>query len=272
MYTMGAGIAGYLGGHINFLVHGIGVLAVISIISASNLLDDYFNHSFLPLKTGETPRQREKTRILTLQISIVLSSLALLCVLLLLLHHDITTISAIVIIIFVALCIILGCPPFSLTKRGIGEAVIAINTGTLVPGIAFTLQSNEIHRLLLAVCFPLLLLIMASLIIRDYESYSEDRKNELNSFLIRIGITGTAQLHNTLILCAYLLLAAAPLLKIPWRLIWPVFLLIPFYILQIVWLQIMITGGKIKIKQLSLLAGTSVCLAIFFLSFPFFVL
>jgi 1,4-dihydroxy-2-naphthoate octaprenyltransferase len=269
MYTLGVGVAGYLGGHINYLVHGIGVLAVMSIISASNLLDDYFNHSFLPLETGETPRQREKTRILILQISFVLFSLSLLCFLLLLLHHDIKTISATAIVIFMVLSIILGCPPFLLTKRGFGEVVIAINTGALVPVIAFTLQSSEIHKLLMAVCFPLILIIMASLIIRDYETYSEDRKNELNSFLIRMGITGTAQIHHTLILCAFLLFAIAPVLRIPWRLIWPVFLSIPFFILQIVWLQTLINGGKIRINQLSLLAGTSVCLAIIFLSFTF---
>ena len=61
-YSLGAGIARYLGHPIHAAAFGLGLLSILSIQVASNWLVEYFRLPLTPLEKDETPRHREAFR------------------------------------------------------------------------------------------------------------------------------------------------------------------------------------------------------------------
>ena len=84
-------------------------------------------------------------------------------------------------------------------------------------------------------------------------------------------ITGIGPLlsSRSLILTAYLLFAAMPLLGFPWTMIAPAFLVMPFALLQILWMQRIAQGAPPNWKFLKILAYSVIGLTLYILTLTF---
>jgi 1,4-dihydroxy-2-naphthoate octaprenyltransferase len=243
-YTLGASIARYLGMDFQWPAFWLGLLAVLALLPASSFLLEYFRLPLTPRLPGETSRQREHIRTLLLQLSYAALTLFGVTGLTLFLTRLINLSSAILLMLDLVLMISYAVPPTRLAENGYGELILAFVFATLLPAISFLLQADEFHRLLPLISFPLTLLALACLLASDFPAYAADQKMGYRSLLTRLTWQRAIPVHHILIIAAYLLFSLAPLTGIPWSLIWPVFMTLPFAIVEVFWLQRIAQGGR----------------------------
>ncbi len=242
-YSLGAGISHYLGAAIYLPSFLLGMIAIITLITASSLLQEYFRLPLLPLLPGETPHQRVVLRTQLLQVSYAVLTI-LGAIVISMLVSGMFSIQTGIILILISFLFLLILPPFRLSEAGFGEIIIAIVLALLSPGFAFLLQEDEIHRILPMMTFPLFFIATAWLLAENFHRYSSDQKLGRRSLLIGLTWQRAVPIHHVLILVAYLFFAVSPLFGFSWRLLWPVFISLPFAILQIIWLQRIANGGR----------------------------
>jgi 1,4-dihydroxy-2-naphthoate octaprenyltransferase len=172
-----------------------------------------------------------------------------------------------IVVFFVAYAI----PPMRLAEAGYGELAMAIALGTLFPALAFLLQYGEFHRLLTFATFPLTLLALAYLLVDDFPAFATDLKYGRHTLLTRLTWQNAIPIHHLLILVSFLFFATAPILGFPWGLVWPVFLSLPFAVIQIIWLQRIALGGRTLWKFLTTLAIATFGLTAYLLAFTFWI-
>ncbi|KAF0108690.1 MAG: hypothetical protein FD146_576 [Anaerolineaceae bacterium] len=243
-YTLGAGIARYLGASIHWPAFWLGLLAVLALQAAPPLLVEIFRLPLTPRLPGETVRQRERFRTLLLQVSYAALTLYGVAVLTLFLTRSLNLSAGILLTLDLLLLMAYAVPPIRLAGNGYGELVLAFVLAALVPAIAFLLQRTEFHRLLPLTAFPLTLLALACFLAADFPTFAADQKTGRRSLLVRLTWQRAVPVHHVLVLAAFLLFAAAPLVGVPWTLAWPVFLALPFAAAQVVWLQRIANGGR----------------------------
>jgi len=272
-YTLGTGIARYLGRADSPLRFGLGFGWVLLVLLAMNLLTIYFrppNEPLIDSKEDETIKARNWLRAAAFQITIgALGVAAVLTILLFVNNISPNAILFGVLILLVALGYAL--PPLRLIYTGLGEFTLAILFALLIPAFSLSLQIGELHRLLGAVAFPLAALTFAVFLILNFPNFAEDRKYERGTLLIRIGWQRAVPLHHILVLTAYLLFAAMPLFGFPRSLILPVFLIAPFALFQIFWLQRIAQGAPPNWKFLRLLALSMLGLTAYILTLTFWI-
>jgi 1,4-dihydroxy-2-naphthoate octaprenyltransferase len=179
-----------------------------------------------------------------LLMSLISLALSAALVVTLLLTHSLSLSAGLVVLITAILLVVNSVPPMRLSGSGYGELVQAFLLASIYPAFAYLLQAETIHRIVSLVTFPLTLLAIAWLLAADFPTYAEDQRLARKTLLIRITWQRTVLVHNLIILLAFLVFAAEPFLGLTWGLIWPVFLALPFAILQIYWLQRIAGGGK----------------------------
>ncbi|MBN2676677.1 MAG: hypothetical protein JXR32_01280 [Anaerolineaceae bacterium] len=118
---------------------------------------------------------------------------------------------------------------------GYGELIQALFICNLVPAFAFSIHAPETHPSLLPVTFPLVLIFLGITLTLELERFASDSKQGRQSLLIRLGWQRGIPLQHILILTGFVLLAAAPLFGVAWRLVWPALMAFPVVILEI-WL------------------------------------
>jgi 1,4-dihydroxy-2-naphthoate octaprenyltransferase len=270
-YTLGAGISHYLGYAINAVVFGLGFLAVLSIQAASSWLMEYFHLPLTPLLAGETPRDREHFRVDLLQASYASLTLGGAIVISLLVAGHLNVPAGFLFGVIVLFLVAYALPPMRLAEMGYGELILAIYLGTLLPALAFLLQSGEFHRLLTFTTFPLSLLALAYFLVGDFPTYAADQKLGHHSLLTRVTWQRAIPVHHILILAAFLFFAIAPFFGFPWGLVWPVFVVLPFAALQIIWLQRISLGGRTLWNFLTNLALATFGLSVYLMAFTFWI-
>lgn len=264
-YSIGAGIAKYLGYQVNSIIFWMGMLAVITLFVAVSLLDDYFRFPSI----ASTDREQERYKITNLLVSYTLLAISVVCFLIIgfRFHYSI---SLLVLIVFsILLLLAYAIPPFRLSNSGFGEILMAIFLGTLQPILSFQLQTGEFHRLLSFVTFPLTLLALAYLLVRNFSTFASDLKGDCQTLLNRLTWQWAVPIHHILILVAFLVFAIGPLVDIPWGLIWPVFLVLPFGVIQIIGLQRIASGTHPVWKLLIYLSAATFGLTSYLLSLTF---
>jgi 1,4-dihydroxy-2-naphthoate octaprenyltransferase len=270
-YSLGAGMAHYLGRSIKVAPFWLGGLAVLALISSAFLFSEYFRLPLLPLAQGETPRQRERYRVKLLQIAYAGFTLAAVAVLTLLLTNSLNLSTDIILFLLVLFLIAYAIPPFRLSETGYGELVIAINLGTLLPALSFLLQFERFQRLLSFTTFPLTLLALSYLLICNFPTFAVDQKMGRHSLLTRLTWQRAIPIHHFLVLASFLFFAGAPLLGIPWSLVWPIFLALPFALIQIYWLQRILNGGRTLWIFLTSLAAATFGLSAYLLALTYWI-
>jgi 1,4-dihydroxy-2-naphthoate octaprenyltransferase len=270
-YTLGAGIAHYLGRSIHTASFGLGLLAVLTLSGATFLLAGYFRLPLTSLAQGETRSQREHFRVTLLQVSYAALTLSAVAILTLLLTHSLNLFSGILFIFEFLFMVAYAIPPLRLSKSGYGELVLAVYLGTLIPSQAFLLQYGQLHRLLSFTTFPLTLLSLAYLMVRNFTTFATDLKLGNHTLLTRLQWHRAVPIHHFLVLAAFLLFASAPFLGYPWRLIWPIFLVLPFAVIQMIWLQHIANGGRTLWTFLIALASGTFGLTTYLLALTFWI-
>ncbi len=270
-YTLGAGIAHYLGQPVRLASFGLGLLVFLALLGAAFLFAEYFRLPLMPLAQGETPRQRERFRVTLLQVSYAAITLSAVASLTLLLTHSLNLSADILLVLAFLLLIAYAVPPMRLSETGYGELVLAIFFGTLVPALAFLLQYGQLQRLLSFTTFPLTLLALAYLLACNFPTYAGDQKLGRHTLLTRLTWQRAVPIHHLLVLSAFLLFAAAPILEYPWGLVWPVFLALPFAAIQIIWLQRIANGGRTLWNFLTALAVATFGLTAYLLALTFWI-
>ena len=270
-YSLGAGISRYLGHPVHIAVYGLGLLAILAIEAAAFWLVEYFHLPLTPLGKDEAPSHRE-----VLRTGLFLSAAALLTVagaiiVTLLLARLLPMLAGILMGLIVIFFVAYSVPPMSLAEAGYGELAMSIALGTFFPALAFLLQYGEFHRLLTFATFPLTLLALAYLLVNDFPKFATDLKFGRNTLLTRLTWQRAIPTHHLLVLVSFLFFATAPFLGFPWGLVWPVFLALPFAVIQIVWLQRIALGGRTLWKFLTTLAVATFGLTAYLLAFNFWI-
>ncbi|MGD0613614.1 MAG: hypothetical protein ABSB41_19120 [Anaerolineales bacterium] len=269
--ALGAGISRYLGKPLNLLVFGLGLLITLALQITAFLLMETFRLPFTPLAQGETHRDREQLRILLLQSSGAALAISAVAVVSLFYLHLLSLPVSLILILLFLMPVIYAVPPFQLERSGFGEFVLAIYLATLLPVFSFLLQAGEYHRLLAMTTFPLTLLALAFLLVLNFPTFASDQKTARQTLLTRLTWQRAIPIHHLLVLAAFLFLAADPYFGFPWRLMWPVFLALPFAGLQIYWLQRIGRGGRTQWNLLISLAYASFGLTVYLLTLSFWI-
>jgi len=270
-YTLGAGIAHYLGYPINYMVFVLGMLASITLQASAYLFSEFFRLPLAPVEPDETPRQREKFRVTLLQVSYAAFTLSFAIILSLLFAHSINLYAGTLFVLIILFLMAYAIPPLRLAAAGYGELVLAVFLGTFLPALSFLLQSGTFHRLLSFTTFPLTLLALAYLLTWDFPTFATDHKLARPTLLTRLTWQRAIPIHNILILLAFLIFSSAPLLNIPWVMIWPVFLVLPFAAVQVYWLQRISTGGRTLWNFLTALSVATFGLSAYLLTMTFWI-
>jgi 1,4-dihydroxy-2-naphthoate octaprenyltransferase len=270
-YSLGAGISRYLGHPDHAAAFGLGLMAIWTVEVAAFWLVEYFRLPLTPLAKKESPRHREALRISLLQSAAALLTVAGATIVTLLLARLMPVLAGILMLMVVVFFIVYAVPPTHLAETGYGELVLAIAMGTLFPALAFLLQYGEFHRLLTFATFPLTLLALAYLLVEDFPAFATDLKYGRHTLLTRLTWQHAIPIHHLLVLVSFLFFATAPLLGFPWGLVWPVFLALPFAVIQILWLQRIASGGRTLWRLLTGLAIATFGLTAYLLGFTFWI-
>lgn len=270
-YSLGAGIARYLGRPIQVAAFGLGLLAVLTIQAAAYWLVEYFHLPFMPLEKNETARDRESFRTGLFQSATALLTVSGAVIVTMLIARLLSLSSGIILGLIIFLFVCYSVPPIRLADAGYGELILAVALGTLFPALAFLIQFGEFHRLLTFATFPLTLLALAYLLVNDFPTFATDQKFGRHSLLTRLTWQKAIPIHHSLVLVAFLLFAVSPLLGIPWGLAWPAFLALPFAVIQIIWLQRIANGGRAQWRFLLPLSGAVIGLAVYLIALTFWI-
>ncbi len=270
-YSLGAGITRYLGHPVNLAPLGLGMLAVLAIQAAAFWLVEFFHLPFTPLAKGESPRNREALRTGLLQSAMALLTVSGATIVTLLIARLLPITAGILLLLILFSFFSYAVPPLRLADIGYGELILAIALGTLYPALAFFIQYGEYHRLLTFATFPLTLLAMAYLLVNDFPAFSNDLKFGRQSMLTRLTWQKAIPIHHLLVLLSFLFFAIVPLLGFPWGLVWPVFLVLPFAAIQIIWLQRIARGGRALWRFIVPLAATVFGLTVYLLALTFWI-
>jgi 1,4-dihydroxy-2-naphthoate octaprenyltransferase len=264
-YSIGTGIAKYLGYQVNIVIFWMGMLAIITLFAVVSLLDEYFRFPII----GVTDRDQKRFKFTILLVSYAILAISAVCFLIIGIRFHYSISSLVLILNSIFLLLACALPPFRFSKSGFGELIMAIFLGTVLPIFSFQLQTGEFHRLLSFVTFPLTLLALAYLLIRNFSTFATDLKSGYHTLVHRLTWQWAVPIHHILILVAFLIFAIGPLVDIPWSLIWPVFLVLPFGVIQIIWLQRIVSGANPVWKLAIYISAATFGLTSYLLSLTF---
>jgi 1,4-dihydroxy-2-naphthoate octaprenyltransferase len=271
LYSLGAGIAHYLGTGLDWSAYLAGQGCITFLQLCAMFLKDYFD-SFAPDLKNKTGRFVPKG-ILPRQQALMVAATALTggAVLTVLMQRsgwlNLTALFILGLGLFIAL--FYSAPPFRLAESGYGELSLAILLSNLAPALAFELQTGELHRLVVMTTTPLTFLYIAMSIVLAFPTYASDIKYGNKTLLLRLGWKRGIQLHNLLILVAFVSLGTAISLGLPWLLAWPALTVIPLGIYQIVQLVRLGEGAKPRWSLLTFTALATFSVTAYLFAYTF---
>jgi 1,4-dihydroxy-2-naphthoate octaprenyltransferase len=249
---LGAGIARYLGRSIDSNVLWFGLFWVLAVQLGAQFLNEYFDlyvdidpesrtwffGGSQVLGTGEGKLPRRTALVAAMGALTIAGAFTLM----LLWAGRLSLNSSILMSLMFLGAIAYSMPPLHLARSGYGELVFALVYGFLIPAFSFDLQTGEIHRLVTLAAVPLVLIIIPALVAISFPGYSVDQKYKRHNMLQKIGWQNSMTVHNTLILLAYLTLAAEMFIGFPRSIGLTVFASFPLGLLQI-WLMRRVASG-----------------------------
>jgi 1,4-dihydroxy-2-naphthoate octaprenyltransferase len=252
MYSLGTGIADFLGTPINLLSYWIGLACSLLLVMSSHLLDVFFR-SFDENKNLEIPdflkpenntRAIDTYRRLILQFAITTLTIGAVLTVLLLAQGLISITTLLILGISFILSFAYAVPPFNLSRKGLGEILESILIVNFISALGFLLQFGEIHRLLIMLTIPLTFLLISMRLALELPRYGEDlQKNDVN-MMTNLGWERGMLIHNLLIIASFALISIAFIFGLPWRLVLPVLLNLPIGLYQILQMRQISLGVK----------------------------
>ncbi len=279
LYSLGAGIARFLGNTIDWRAYFLGQAVVILLQLSPIFLREYFDSQKIPgvprKPVPDDPLAGEDEfhlgRLSALfSTATVLSAGAVLTAIMyqegFLRLETITILGIAFLIVFFYVT-----PPVRLVHSGYGELATAILMSNLIPALAFLLQVGTFHQLLAMTTFPLTPIYLAMLLASSLSTYASDMKYDKRTLLVRIGWERGMSLHNLLVLTGFLLIGIGMLFGLSWHISWPTLLALPLGLYQI-WQIIQIRdGGKPRWRVLNVTAAATFGLIAYLLTFTFWI-
>lgn len=281
LYALGGGIATYLGTLIAWPIYWIGQAAVTLMQLSCFFLTEYFDRTDQPPFQGPPSRRPQPPaenlesqesvefqppRVLFLQAAAATLTTGAVMTVLMYAAGKLTPVVLLFIGLTFILAILYAVPPFRLAYSGYGELILAIVTANLFPALAFLLQVGELHRLLAMLTFPLTLLYLAAALAVSLRQYAEDVRRDRRTLLTRLGWQRGMNLHNILIGMAYTAVVVAALAGLPWQLVYPSLLAMPFGLFQIWQISAIAAGSKPRWRLLFYMALAVVGVAAYFIN------
>jgi 1,4-dihydroxy-2-naphthoate polyprenyltransferase len=277
LYTLGAGMARYLGEGLDWSIFWIGCGWVAAMQLAAHLLNEYYDapgDSLNPNRTSLTGGSGAVGDDKISQRSVLFLSFACLAV--------VAMLSVVIIgrvkpepstYLMMALGFLGGffysTPPLKLETSGYGELTASFLAGFLVPAFAFSMQAHRLDRMVLMVTFPLVVLALGMFIALELPDFVADLKSGKRTLTVRLDWKSAMNLHNILILASYLLIGMASFFGMPRFVALTAMLTLPVGLLQI-WQMIRIgQGGKPNWNALTINAVATFGLMIYFLTYSF---
>jgi 1,4-dihydroxy-2-naphthoate octaprenyltransferase len=272
-YFLGVGIARYLGQSINWGRFWLGLGLVLMLQLMSYFLKAYYDvveaESHLPrTQKADEGHGLPEVRNLPRQNVLMLAGTAMIAgaaVMVMLFSIGATNAA---LIIFIGISLLLSyfyaVPPARLVYNGYGELTEAILLTNLFPGLAFLLQTGELHRLLAMITFPLLLIFLAARLALSLEKYPLNLKHGQKTMMLVLGWQRGMRLHNWLVPGAYMFMALAFVLGMPWSLTWPGLLSLPVGLFEIVQINQISAGIKPRWRLLNFTALALLGLTVYF--------
>ncbi len=267
LYLLGSGFARYLGERLDYQVLFLGMAWMICTQLGFYLLGDHFQNPFdtgLFSNLAAKPTSVEKTKP-ELPSPLLFGSVSLLSAagvlgLILVIQGSLNTASVFVMFFYFLLYVVLVVPGISLDLSSVGEIISSIILVVIPPALAFLLQMGAFHRLLTMGVFPLFLLNLAMILVLRLKRYRDDLARKRKTLLVRLGWVQGVFIHNLLVFSGFLLFGLSLLIGMPFRIIGPVFIVIPAGFILIWYLSSLKDGAPVHWPLITLLS-----LVVFFL-------
>ncbi|NIS83255.1 MAG: hypothetical protein GTO14_24330 [Anaerolineales bacterium] len=144
-----------------------------------------------------------------------------------------------------------NAPPVRLVSSGYGELTTSVLVAALVPTFSFTLQTGELHRLLVMSTTPLVALHLAMMIIFELPDYASDVKHDKRTLMVRLGWATTMRLHDIAIIFAIVSFAIAFASGLPRRVGLGAIIALPLAIAQVWQLERIRRGFPVRWRTLN---------------------
>jgi 1,4-dihydroxy-2-naphthoate octaprenyltransferase len=252
VYALGVGIACYLAGTINWGAYFLGQAWVTTLQLATHYFNEYFDspadaaNANRTLFSGGSGALGEDgfPREVALWAGIAALTGAASFTYLIMQSIGLNP-ALLMVIVFIFLgAFFYSIPPVRLVESGYGELTTSIVVASLVPALAFLLQTGELHRLVAMSTFPLIFLHLAMMLAFELPDFANDLKYEKLTLMVRLGWERGMVMHNVLILAAYVLVGVAMVFGFPTPVALPALLTLPLGLFQIWYMNRIAAGAK----------------------------
>lgn len=267
LYSLGAGIANYLGSLNNWRIFFSGLAWAISLQLGFQLLAVYFQ----PETTSSQPPDESQKFTREIPLWFGLTALTLATTFTIVLQRSAALDSAVGLVmglIFLG-ALAYALPPLRLADSAYRGLLISALLVNLIPALAFALQGAPLHRLVSMASFPLTLLHYAMMLVFEFRDYAGDVKRQRRTILVRLGWQRGILLIGVLNLSAFLALGFAMLAGLPAQIAAPVFLVLPLALFLIWYFGRIAAGAKPNWRALFVTAALVYAFAAYLLAFAF---
>jgi len=139
------------------------------------------------------------------------------------------------------------------------------------PALAFFIQSTDHHRFLTFVVIGLLPAYLAYQLLIQIKRFDHDRAREIKTIVTQIGWEKAMVFHNGMILLTFLIFALIAVFGFPWFLLWPVFLVLPIGLLEIVLMERVRRGERPMWQVMQIATLCVFFIPIYLLGFAFWI-
>lgn len=273
LFNLGAGLDVYLGGQINWSNYFLGQGCITMLQLSAYFLKYAFDLPMIGTRVSSILDDdiRQQSAVISRNAVLLAAATTLamgaVFTVILLSNLAFSPISLVILGLGLSLALLYGIPPFRLVHSGYGELAQAILVANLAPALALIIQRGELHSLLATLTFPLTALHIALQLALSLPAYARDERFQYRNMMVRLGWSNGMNLHNLLILFAYLFLVISSFISLPWVLLRPALLTLPIGLFQI-WQMLRLTcGAKPNWVLLTITSIATFALTAYFITF-----
>jgi 1,4-dihydroxy-2-naphthoate octaprenyltransferase len=265
-YLLGLGIGHHLAAAIQPGIAILGFVMVICLLEMRQFLEAFYRHPLAPENVLHHSAKVDDPflsavgafqRPFLFYVGIGFLGLGAVMTTLLAIQGQFSPLVYILLGVALLLCYFSEVPPLELSEKGYDEVIESLLVAFLIPAISLSMQTGELHLLLVLFCVPLAFLYLAMRIVRGLENYGKDSLTGRQTMLVRMGWQRGMNLHHLSLIGAYLMVGVSAVLQLPWSLTWPMLLSLPIAVLQILQVQQIAAGAKPNWRLLDLTAIAS---------------
>ncbi|HEY45867.1 MAG: hypothetical protein AMJ88_07465 [Anaerolineae bacterium SM23_ 63] len=145
-------------------------------------------------------------------------------------------------------------PPVRLIASGYGELALSLVIAGLIPTFSFTLQTGELHRLMLMSTTPLVALHFAMMISFELPEYARNVKLEKRTLMIRLGWATAMRIHDLAIFFAIASFLVAFINGLPRRVALGALIALPLAVIQVWHMERIRRGFPARLRNLTIAA------------------